>query len=124
MRGYIALTTVIILIPLLLLTGIDSLYNNISFLVVGKMNYDYQSLETNSQSCLEEVIYRIKRARTFTGVIKLEEDEWECNTTVTDKEGEDGVKIIDMLATDNNGITIHHRKELNINTDPFELRNI
>ena len=56
--------------------------------------------------------------------IKLEEDEWECNTTVTDKEGEDGVKIIDMLATDNNGITIHHRKELNINTDPFELRNI
>ena len=124
MKGYVALTTVLVMLPLLLLTGINSLYGNISSLVIGKMNYDYEVLRTNSESCLEEAVYRIKRGGTFVGTFDLTMDNWSCSVTVTDKEGVPGIKTIYILATDNNGISITNSKELNINVDPFELSNI
>lgn len=124
MKGYVALTTVLVMLPLLLLTGIASLYGNISSLVIGKMNYDYEILKTNSETCLEEAVYRIKRSKAFTGTFDLTMDNWSCTVTVIDKVGFTGIKVINILATDDNNISITNNKELNINTDPFELSNI
>jgi hypothetical protein len=124
MKGYVALTTVLVMLPLLLLTGINSLYGNISSLIIGKMNYDYEILRTNSETCLEEAVYRIKRGGTFVGTFDLTMGNWSCSVTVVDKSGFPGVKVINILATDDNGVSITNSKELNINVDPFELSNI
>ncbi len=124
MKGYVALTTVLVMLPLLLLTGITSLYGNISTLIVGKMNYDYEILRSNSETCLEEAVYRIRRGETYVGEFDVSMDNWICNVTVTNKDGFPGIKIIHILATDDNGISLKNDTELNTNTDPFEISNI
>ncbi len=123
-NGYIALTTVLIILPILLLAGIDSLYKNTTGLIVGKMNYDYQILKSNSETCLEETVYKIKKERTYTGTFNISMDSWTCEITVTDKTGFTGIKIIEITASDTNSSSLSSYKELNINTDPFELSNI
>lgn len=123
-KGYIALTTVLVILPLLLLTGIDSLYKNTTALIVGKMNHDYQILKSNTETCLEETVYKIKRNRSYTGTYTIAMDSWSCEITVSNKEETPGVKIIVITATDTNGASYESSKELNVNTDPFELTNI
>lgn len=123
MKGYVALTTVLIMLPLLMLTGITSLYGNITSLMVGKMNYDYEILKTNSETCLEEAVYRIKRSHSFSEPFDITMNDWSCSVTVEDKEGFPGIKVIHILATDENGISLIGDKELNTNTDPFEISN-
>lgn len=124
MKGYIALTTVLIILPLLLLSGIDSLYKSMTTLIVGKMNYDAQILESNTETCLEEAVYIIKRNPIFADTLTVSLDNWNCTILVSDKVGFPGIKIIDIQATDSNGIYINTSKELNTNADPFEISNI
>ena len=124
MKGYVALTTVLIMIPLLLLTGIDSVYNNLTTLIVGRMNYDNQILRINAETCLEESVYRIKRSSNYTGQFSITMETWSCTVTVTNKDGEPGIKTIDVLALDGNNIKVHLSKQLNTNSNPFELSNI
>ena len=125
MKGYIALTTVLIILPLLLLTGVDSLYRNMTTLIVSKMTYDSNILESNAETCLEETVYKIKRNRTYTGTFNLSMNDWVCTIEVADKVGFPGVKLIYIEAQDTiNDIYTFTQKELNINTDPFEISNI
>ncbi len=124
MKGYVALTTVLVMLPLLLLTGITSLYGNISTLIVGKMNYDYQILKSNSETCLEEAVYKIRRGQTYVGEFDVSMDNWVCNITVQNKSGFPGIKVVHILATDDNDISLENDIELNTNTDPFEISNI
>lgn len=124
MKGYVALTTVIVILPLLLLTGIDTLYKNMTTLIVGKMNYDAQILRINSDTCLEETVYKIKKDRVYTGEYILTLDSALCNISVSDKIDSPGIKILNIQASDENGTKLNIEKELNINTDPFEISNI
>lgn len=123
-NGYIALTTVLIVLPLLLLAGIDLLYKNMSLVSIGKMNYDHNLLEVNAETCLEETVYRIKRDRLFTGVLTLNQDSWSCNSTIADKSGEIGVKLVTIEVKDLKNNKAKLLKELNTNTDPFGISNI
>lgn len=122
-HGYIALTTVLVILPLLLITGINSLYNNTTSLIVGKMNYDYQILRSNSETCLEEAVYKIKRGRTYTGTFNIAMDNWSCNVIVSNKVGSPGIKLIDISSSDTNSVQFKTTKELNINSEPFEISN-
>lgn len=122
--GYIALTTVLVILPLLLLSGIDTIYTNISLLISGKMQYDYNILEINAESCLEESVYKIKKNRAFTGSFVITRTDWNCTSIISDKTGHLGVKIIEVAATDENENHVKISKELNTNTDPFEISNI
>lgn len=124
MKGYVALTTVLIVLPLLLVTGLDSLYSNMTTLIVGKMTYDSQILESNSETCLEEAVYIIKRNFSYTGVSNISMDNWSCEIEVYDKVDNPGIKVIMIEAYDDNGIYTNTEKELNINVDPFEISNI
>ncbi len=124
MKGYVALTTVLVILPLLLITGIDTLYKNMTTLVIGKMNYDSQILKSNSETCLEEAVYVIKRDYGYTGILNLSMDTWNCNIEIYDKPETTGIKIINIEATDDNGMYTFTEKELNINVDPFEISNI
>ncbi len=123
MKGYVALTTVLVILPLLLITGIDTLYKNMTTLVIGKMNYDSQILKSNSETCLEEAVYVIKRNYEYTGILNISMDNWSCKIEVYDKVDTPGFKIINIEATDDTGIHIYTEKELNINVDPFEISN-
>lgn len=124
MKGYVALTTVLVILPLLLITGIDTLYNNMTTLIVGKMSYDSQILQSNSETCLEETVYKLKRNTEYIGVFNISMDTWNCDIEVSDKIGNPGIKIIRIESTDENGIYLLTNKELNMNTDPFEISNI
>jgi hypothetical protein len=124
MKGYVALTTVLVILPLLLVTGIDTLYNNMTTLIVGKMSYDYQILQSNSETCLEETVYKLKRNREYIGEYNISMDTWNCDIEVSNKIDNPGIKVIRIESTDENGTYLLINKELNMNTDPFEISNI
>ena len=124
MKGYVALTAVLVIVPLLLLTGVNSLYENITTLSVTKMNFDFQILKTHSETCLEETIYMIKRNPKFTGVFQIIQPSWNCNVGIQDKVGFNGVMIMNIVATDENNTRVTLKRELNTNTNPFELTNL
>ena len=124
MKGYVALTAVLIIVPLLLLTGVNSLYENITTLSVTKMNYDSQILRINAETCLEETVYQIKRNPTFTGMYEITETNWSCSVDIQNKIGFSGVKSLTIVATDINDTKVTLEKELDTNEDPFKLANI
>lgn len=124
MRGYVALTTILVLVPLLLLTGTTSMYNNLTSLVISKMSYDSQILKTNSETCLEETVYMLKRNPLFVGDYLITQDTWNCTINITDKVGVTGIKIMNIIAMDENNTQITLNRELNMNTNPFELSNL
>lgn len=123
-KGYIALTTVLIVLPILLLSGIDLIYKNISLLVTSKMTYDSNLLQINAETCLEESVYKLKRDHLFTGVFTMTQTGWSCEAIIADKVGEPGVKLMSITATDDSDNYVNIQKELNISTDPFEISNI
>ncbi len=124
MKGYVALTAILVIVPLLLLTGVNSLYENITTLSVTNMNYDSQILRTNAETCLEEAVYMIKRNPSFTGIFAINQTGWNCNVEIQNKIGFSGVKIMTIVTTDINNTKLTLKRELNTNTNPFELTNI
>jgi hypothetical protein len=125
MRGYVALTVILVIIPVLLLTGVDSMYKSISMLIVGKMKYDYQILRTNTETCIEESVYRLKRNPSFTGDINLSNSSWSCTISVIDKSGHPNIKVLTIVTHDSfNDVKSTVKKELDTNPNPFELHNI
>lgn len=124
MKGYIALTTVLIVVPLLLLTGINTLYQNITYLSVSKMDYDYQLLKITSESCLEETVYYIKRNPLFVGDYVVSIGDAQCDINIQNKVGYPGIKTLYLDAQDNTGSKVTFTKELNTNSNPFEIVNI
>ena len=81
-KGYIALTTVLVVLPLLLLTGINLVYENITEMVAGKMRFDYNILELNAETCLEESVRKIKFNPQYTGTLNFSLTGWSCEVTV------------------------------------------
>ena len=123
-NGYIALTTVLVIIPLLLATGIDLAYRSITNAIVSKLEFDHNMLEVNAESCLEESVRKIKFNILFEGTLIVEQTTWTCNSVISNKPGVSGVKIINIQASDGNQNVVLLNKELNTNTDPFEISNI
>jgi hypothetical protein len=123
-NGYIALTTVLVIIPLLLATGIDLAYRSITNAIVSKLEFDHNMLEVNAESCLEESVRKIKFNILFEGTLVINQPTWTCNSVITNKPGVSGVKIINIQASDENENVVLLNKELNTNTDPFEISNI
>lgn len=124
MKGYIALTVVLLIVPLLLLAGVDSVYKNLTSLIVGRMNYDSKVLEINTETCLEESVYIIKRTPSYTGNLILTMEGWLCNITVENNLTDPAIKKISIEAIGENDISKKVIKELNTNENPFSLRNI
>ena len=123
-NGYIALTTVLVIIPLLLATGIDLAYRSITNALVSKLEFDHNMLEVNAESCLEESVRKIKFNILFEGTLVINQPTWTCNSVISNKPGVSGVKIINIQASDENENVVLLNKELNTNTDPFEISNI
>jgi hypothetical protein len=123
-NGYIALTTVLVIIPLLLATGIDLAYRSITNALVSKLEFDHNMLEVNAESCLEESVRKIKFNILFEGTLIVEQPTWTCHSVISNKPGVSGVKIINIQASDENENVVLLNKELNTNTDPFEISNI
>jgi len=123
-KGYIALTTVLVVLPLLLLTGLDLVYRNITEMVAGKMTYDYNILELNAETCLEETVRKIKFNPQYTGTLIFEMTGWNCEATIQNIPLKTGFKLLNIIANDQLNNVVSINKELNTNTDPFEISNI
>lgn len=123
-KGYIALTTVLVVLPLLLLTGINLVYENITEMVVGKMKYDYNVLELNAETCLEEAVRKIKFNPQYTGILNFNLTGWSCEVNVQNVPTKTGFKELNIVANDELNNVVIINKELNTNTDPFEISNI
>jgi len=124
MKGYVALTAVLVMIPLLLITGIELVYRNITLLSIGKFNYDWQILKIHSQTCLEESIYNISLDNDYIGEFIITEEYWSCTSNITDVSGEITQKIIDLEVSNTEGVSISLQKKIDTSYDPFELSNI
>ena len=59
------------MIPLLLLTGMELLYKNITLLSIAKTNYDWQVLKTYSETCVEESLYKLVLDKSYTGEFNI-----------------------------------------------------
>jgi len=123
-KGYIALTTVLIVLPLLLLAGINLVYRNITEVAVGKMTFDYNVLELNAETCLEEAVRKLKFNPQYTGILNFNFTEWNCEVTVQNIPTKTGFKLLNIIASDELNNVVSINKELNTNTDPFEISNI
>ncbi len=88
------------------------------------MQYDYNILEINAETCLEESVYKIKKNRSISDTFTITKPEWSCTCQISDKPENFGVKTIGIIATDQNSNHVTLSKELNTNTDPFEISNI
>lgn len=123
-KGYIALTTVLVVLPLLLLTGINLVYENITEMVAGKMRFDYNILELNAETCLEESVRKIKFNPQYTGTLNFSLTGWSCEVNVQNVPTKTGFKELNIVANDELNNVVIINKELNTNTDPFEISNI
>lgn len=123
-KGYVALTAVLVMIPLLLLTGMELLYKNITLLSIAKVNYDWQVLTTYSETCLEESMYKLVLDESYTGEFSITQEDWACTANITNIVGEDGFKLITMETSNPEGINISIQKKVDTNCDPFKLYNI
>ena len=123
-KGYVALTAVLVMIPLLLLTGIELVYRNITLLNIGGINYDWQILKTYSQTCLEESLYKISLDTNYEGEFDIIGEDWSCTANISNIIEEIGVKTILLEVSDPEGTSVTLRKEINTNSDPFSLSNI
>ena len=88
------------------------------------MRFDYNILELNAETCLEESVRKIKFNPQYTGILNFNLTGWTCEVTVQNIPLKAGFKELNIVANDelNNVVTIN--KELNTNTDPFEISNI
>lgn len=123
-KGYVALTAVLVMIPLLLLTGMELLYRNITLLSTAKTNYDWQVLRTYSETCLEESLYKLVLDENYTGEFDITQEDWACTSNITNIVGEDGFKLIVLETSNPEGINILLQKKVDTNYDPFKLYNI
>lgn len=123
-KGYIALTTVLVILPILLLAGINLVYENITEMVAGKMRFDYNVLELNAETCLEEAVRKLKFNPQYTGTLNFNLTGWSCKVTVQNVPTKTGFKLLNIVASDELGNVVSINKELNTNTDPFEISNI
>ncbi len=123
-KGYIALTTVLVILPILLLAGINLVYENITEMVAGKMRFDYNVLELNAETCLEEAVRKLKFNPQYTGTLNFNLTGWSCEVTVQNVPTKTGFKLLNIVASDELDNVVSINKELNTNTDPFEISNI
>lgn len=121
-RGYIALTIVIILIPVMMMGGVELLYNNIDFMKSAKSLSDSEKLSFSLRSCTEESIQRIKKNPLFTGQLLYTINGFACDVTITNNATNPAIKIIDSKV--NSGI-LNKREIKNLDTSksPYELTN-
>lgn len=120
-KGYVALTTVLVLVPMLLLIGITLIVNNIDLLITSHSLYEHKTLELKAITCQEEALFRIKDNISFTGANSITINGSTCTYTVTDGSSS-GLK--EILIDINNG-EYHYSKEKTVDTNqnPFMITN-
>lgn len=120
-KGYVALLLIIIIIPVLVMGGIELLYSNIDTLKAAKNLSDAEKLNFDLRSCTEEAIKRVKTNLTFTGQIDFSINTTICSVTVSN----DTNPSIKILNTKTNSENLYKSeiKKLDTSKSPYELTN-
>lgn len=98
-KGYITLVVVILLVPFLLLQGINLIHISIDIVNVAKNSVNHNSQYIQEQSCWEEILYFFRKNDEIVGELELQIPEITCKFLVEDL-GENKYKI--YLETEKN----------------------
>ncbi len=81
-KGYITLVVVILLVPFLLLQGINLIHISIDIVNVAKNSVNYNSQYIQEQSCWEEVLYFFRKNDQIIGEVELQIPEITCRFSI------------------------------------------
>lgn len=98
-KGSIALTAVIAMSSILLLAGITLVLTSIDFARSTKSYENTFRAQLNTNSCLEEALYRLGTNRQYTGSISVSDDGNSCSATVTTNAQNPNYKDVAITST-------------------------
>lgn len=118
-NGGVALTTVIILTALLMLSGTTIVLTSIDLRKSTKNNSSYIQAEINFDSCIEESVHRIKFNPTFTGSFSINLLNGSCQSIVSN-DANPAVKVFNITSI-SEGSTYTGSIKVDTSTYPFEI---
>lgn len=122
-KGNIALTTVILAGAILITTGVAVLYNAMDISIATKSYVSHTAVEAKLNSCIEEGMYRIVKAVSYTGTYTVTFADGSCSGTVTVDPVISSKRRISVSATYLGGYTLTRVKVVDTTTSPFSLSN-
>lgn len=120
-KGYIALTMILILVPALVLTGITLMSSNINLLVSSKSITNISLLKVKSTTCLEEALFRLNRNPALSGELTYNFSSDLCIVNITN-ETDPNIRKLTIEISDS-GYTYHLEKYVDISQNPFIVSN-
>jgi len=96
MKASISLTTVLVIGSMLLLSSIVLIVSSLDLLESTTAYSNFKIARINSNTCLEEALFKIKANHTYTGSNQISVNNGLCNYTVTNQNGDTTKKIISI----------------------------
>jgi len=118
-KAAIALTTVIVISAILLLSGTTIVLINIDLARATKSSNATILNRLRSKGCFEEVLIRLKNDSSFTGDVDLAYDSYTCTASVSNNANP---QLKDILVSSTSG-EYHYEEShiVNISTDPIQI---
>jgi len=122
-KAYVALTTILIIIPILLMGGIALLYSNMNLLISTQSMYASSLSNNEYNTCLEESVLKIKRDNNYTGTLTINFPSYTCTAVISNYMGNTNIKQIDITVT--SGIYTYNRVQIvDISISPYSVSNL
>lgn len=94
--GVVALTTLLVMATVLVVTGISVVYLSIDSAAVSRNYLNLNRAKSNVQSCLDEALLRITLNRNYLGSGTVTIDGASCTYTVTNHSTNSNYKVINI----------------------------
>ncbi len=120
-KGYIALTMILILVPALVLTGITLMSSNINLLVSSKSIVNNSLLRVKTTTCLEEALFRLNRNPALTGEMTVNLADDQCIVNITN-DVDPNIRNI-TINIESSGYFYQLDKYVDISQNPFIVSN-
>jgi hypothetical protein len=118
-KAAVALTTLIVVSSMLLLSGVTLMMINIDLAHSNKSVNSNMINRINADSCLEEGLLRLSNDPSYTGTFSLTFEDGNCNGTISN-DTIPNTKII-LIDSDFDGYTYHKEEKVNMSTNPISL---
>lgn len=121
-RGNIALTTVILVSALLVVSGMAVLTNAIDIAMSTKSYFNRVVTEVHTSTCVEEGMRKLVQLPTFTGSVTVTYPEGNCQVAIADVVGFPTQKTM-VITTVFREYSITRTKKVDTSTSPMTVSN-
>lgn len=119
-EGNIALTTVLVLMAILVISGTTMLMGSLDMARIANDYRDTKTLELYASSCLEEGLRKLSIDTGYTGSFEFDQNDLACDIAIATETGNPSVKIISISATVKNFYYFTSAR-VNITTNPISV---